>query len=57
MVKDQNTTNYAIGKISKMIGVGCWDLNVTAQKGLVYGDLRLITANGETINCNVPGLD
>lgn len=55
MIKEQKTTNNAISDISRMIGVGCWDLNVTAQKGLVYGDLRLIISNGETINCNVPG--
>lgn len=32
-----------------------WALNVTAQKGLVYGNMKLVMGTGEIINCNVAG--
>lgn len=32
-----------------------WDLNIIAQKGLIFGKVKLVMYSGETINCNVPG--
>ncbi|KAH1014319.1 hypothetical protein HUJ04_003173 [Dendroctonus ponderosae] len=51
----QRHTDSAIRIISRMLNVGMWALNITAQKGLVYGNMKLVMDTGETINCNVAG--
>ncbi|XP_050307110.1 uncharacterized protein LOC126743895 [Anthonomus grandis grandis] len=53
-IKCQSTTDSVVYCISRMFNVGVWALNITAQKGLVYGNLKLVMENGETLNCNVP---
>ncbi|XP_030761359.1 uncharacterized protein PF11_0213 [Sitophilus oryzae] len=55
LIQKQEYTDRALKDISRMLNVGLWSLNVTAQKGLVYGDLKLIMKDGEIVNCNVPG--
>ncbi|XP_066141201.1 uro-adherence factor A [Euwallacea fornicatus] len=55
MVTTQGITDRVIRIICRMLGVGPWTLNLTTQKGLVYGDIKMILTNGESIDCNVPG--
>ncbi|CAG9825062.1 unnamed protein product [Phaedon cochleariae] len=55
LIKDQRVTDKAINSISCLLDVGMWALNIVAQKGLVFGNLKILLASGETINCNVPG--
>lgn len=38
-----------------MLNVGTWELNIVAQKGLVYGNLELLMSSGDKINCNERG--
>ncbi|KAL1494672.1 hypothetical protein ABEB36_010238 [Hypothenemus hampei] len=51
----KDMVDRAVADIGRMVKVGVWALNVMAQKGLVFGNLKLIMTNGEEINCNVPG--
>ncbi|XP_066254040.1 uncharacterized protein [Euwallacea similis] len=55
MVTTQGITDRVIRTICRMLGVGPWALNLTTQKGLVYGDIKIILTNGESIDCSVPG--
>ncbi|KAG5874724.1 hypothetical protein JTB14_037240 [Gonioctena quinquepunctata] len=55
LIGDQRVTDRAINSISCLLDVGMWALNIVAQKGLVFGDLKILLASGETVNCNVPG--
>ncbi|KAJ8915647.1 hypothetical protein NQ315_003431 [Exocentrus adspersus] len=55
LISDQRITDTAINLISCMLDVGMWALNIIAQKGLVFGDLKLLLSSGEMLNCNVQG--
>ncbi|CAH0556837.1 unnamed protein product [Brassicogethes aeneus] len=54
-VQNQGITDSCIMAVSCLLNVGPWDLNIVAQKGLVFGNLKLKLTSGEVINCNVPG--
>ncbi|XP_074030834.1 meiotic W68 [Leptinotarsa decemlineata] len=55
LIGDQRVTDRAINAISCLLDVGMWALNIVAQKGLVFGNLKILLASGEILNCNVPG--
>ncbi|XP_049822559.1 meiotic recombination protein SPO11 [Aethina tumida] len=54
-VRNQSIIDNTLKNISNILDVGLWDLNILAQRGLVYGNMHLKLSSGEIINCNVPG--
>lgn len=57
MISNQSVIDRAINAVSCLLDVGMWALNIVAQKGLVYGDLKIVLSSGETINCKIPGIN
>lgn len=57
LISDQRLSDRAINEISCLLDVGMWTLNIIAQKGLVFGDLKLVLSSGEMLNCNIPGMN
>ncbi|CAH1965765.1 unnamed protein product [Acanthoscelides obtectus] len=55
MISGQGVVDRAINLVSCLLDVGMWALNIIAQKGLIFGNLKIMLSSGETINCNVPG--
>nr|CAH7730198.1 unnamed protein product [Callosobruchus chinensis] len=55
MINGQGIVDRAINLVSCVLNVGRWALNIIAQKGLIFGNLKIMLSSGETINCNVPG--
>nr|CAI5856108.1 unnamed protein product [Callosobruchus analis] len=55
MINGQGVVDRAINLVSCLLNVGMWALNIIAQKGLIFGNLKIMLSSGETINCNVPG--
>ncbi|CAG9768490.1 unnamed protein product [Ceutorhynchus assimilis] len=55
ILKKPYLVDTIICNISRILKVGPWALNITAQKGLVYGNLKLVMDDAEIVNCNVPG--
>ncbi|VEN35416.1 unnamed protein product [Callosobruchus maculatus] len=54
MINGQGVVDRAINLVSCLLNVGMWALNIIAQKGLIFGNLKIMLSSGETINCNVP---
>lgn len=52
-VKKPEQINSALLAISRILDVGPWELRIfNTNKGLVYGDLKMICEDGEIVNCN-----
>ncbi|KAJ3648262.1 hypothetical protein Zmor_020077 [Zophobas morio] len=50
----QSLVDRAIDEVSRLLGLGPWNLNIITHSGLVYGNLQLVWASGEKTNCNLP---
>lgn len=54
LMKSQVSVNKAIDEICKLLNVQCWELGVlSTSKGLVAGDLRIVTDEDEIIDYSI----
>jgi meiotic recombination protein SPO11 len=56
LFENQADVNLAIREICCLLSTTPWELGVmSTSKGLVAGDLKIITVNDETIDCSTEG--